>query len=348
MRKRCGIIFLCSILCFVITPGLACPSQLTFRVANYNVQNLFDLETHGTEYPEFVPNSCSGWNREMFELKCRRLSRVIADIRADIVALEEVESSKALLQLVMELKKRGCDYPFSVMSDTAGQSVGCALLSKYPVSFKKDLEVNHGHIRSILKTGINVHGRSLIVYVNHWTSKKWPESHRIKSANVLRQDIQTLPRGTDYLVIGDFNSEYDEFRSIVNEPELNDSQGFTGINHVLRTVSVGRLVDKMILKRHENQDLLYNLWLELPLSQRWSYIYKSKVSSLDSLMVPASLYDGRCVEYMENTFKRFTSGYVFSGKTINRWQTGRQGGGKHLGIGYSDHLPIYADFIVHK
>ena len=51
-----------------------------------------------------------------------------------------------------------------------------------------------------------------------------------------------LPAGTEYLLLGDFNSDYREYRVI--EPKHNDTGGVTGINHILGTIdSRGRLRD---------------------------------------------------------------------------------------------------------
>ena len=322
----------------------------TFRVAGYNVENLFDLERSGTEYEEFVPGGASGWTREMVEIKCGNVARVVVDLNADVLALEEVESRKALLLLQLKLKSKGVDYPYSAMSDTGRLAVGCAVLSKYPVVSKKDLAVDNGYERSILKILLDVHGKPLVVYVNHWASKRSPESERVKSAKVLKRELDGLDTGTDYLVMGDFNSNYDEFQTLVDDKELNDTKGVTGINHILGTVDGGRLVDEKVLRSKGRGSFLYNLWLELTPDQRWSYVFAGRKGALDNMMVPRSLYDGRGIDYKDNSFRRFGPDYLFNGKVLNRWRMSKDGLGreKHLGKGYSDHLPVYADFTLNK
>ena len=332
-------IFLCS----ASHPAFADQSQ-SFRVANYNVENLFDLDSQGTEYREYIPYGARGWNNEMLDIKLRHLARVIFDLKADILALEEVESKKALFLLRDKLKSSGTDYGFSAMAETDGQAVGCALLSRFPITMKKDITVENGRERNILKVVLDIHGQPLTVYVNHWVSKKHPESRRRASALALKRDLRLLPSSSDFLLIGDFNSDYDEYRRFIHDDTLNDTGGRTGVNHDLKTLVSDVLIDEKKLCSRKDMDFLYNLWLEIPLNQRWSYNFFGKKGSLDSMLVPASLYDHKGISYRDNSFKRFTPDYLFSRGAIYRWQMDKSGKGRHLGRGYSDHLPVYADF----
>jgi len=323
-------------------------SSTVFRLACFNVQNLFDLERRGTEYVEFVPDGVSGWNRKMLELKHAHLGRVVADLEADVLALTEVESQKALAGFQAFLETKGVRYPFSAMVEPGRQAVGCALLSVYPIISKKDLVVDRGRGRSILKVALKVEGRPFIVYVNHWPSRKNPESRRIRYARVLKKELRTLNPGSDYVVAGDLNSDYDEFRTFAQNRELNDTRGETGINHVLGTVRNGRLVEIPMLKSKTDGDLLYNLWLERPVDRRWSYIFFKRKETLDHILVPGSLFDGRGIDYLGRSFNHFAPSYLFDGRRINRWKMSGKKVKRHLGEGYSDHLPVYADFTVNK
>ena len=37
----------------------------TFKVASYNLENLFDLTRDGTEYLEYIPNTGYGWTKDI-------------------------------------------------------------------------------------------------------------------------------------------------------------------------------------------------------------------------------------------------------------------------------------------
>lgn len=323
-------------------------TSTVFRLACFNVQNLFDLERRGTEYVEFVPDGVSGWNRKMLELKHVHLGQVVADLNADVLALTEVETEKALAGFQSFLETKGVNYPFSAMVAPRRQAVGCALLSVYPIISKKELVVDRGRGRSILKVVLKVEGRPFIVYVNHWPSRKNPESRRIRYARVLKKELMTLNPGSDYVVAGDLNSDYDEFRTFAQNRELNDTCGETGINHVLGTAWNGRLVEISMLKSKTGGDLLYNLWLERPVDRRWSYIFFGRKETLDHILVPRALFDGRGIDYLDRSFNHFAPSYLFDGRRINHWKMSGKKVKRHLGKGYSDHLPVYADFTVNK
>ena len=73
----------------------------TFSIASYNVENFFDLNKDNTEYNEFVPNTKTAWNEKNFNIKVNNLVKVLKDIDADIIALQEIEN-RELMQLLLK------------------------------------------------------------------------------------------------------------------------------------------------------------------------------------------------------------------------------------------------------
>ena len=71
----------------------------TFKVVSYNVENLFDLTKDGTEYTEYIPNTGYGWTKDIVDIKVANIAEVIKDLRADVVALQEIESKRSLIFL---------------------------------------------------------------------------------------------------------------------------------------------------------------------------------------------------------------------------------------------------------
>jgi competence ComEA-like helix-hairpin-helix protein len=341
IKKEAIISILLLLLCFINSA-----EAKTFKVASYNVENLFDLILHGTEYPEFVPNAAFGWNKEIADIKYSNIAKVIKDLEADVVTLQEVESKEAFTSLRKKLKEIGTDYPYFALADSKAAPVRCALLSKFPIIERKEIEVNVDNeaARSILKATVDISGMPFIIFVNHWKSKKGPESMRISYAKTLKREIDKLGKDTDFILLGDFNSNYDEYRTFRNRTRLNDTKDITGINHILNTIQDSAMVDeKMLTEQHEN-DYLYNLWLEISAAKRWSYIFDGKKESPDNIIVPKALYNNKGISYDDNSFDKFQPDYLFKDKTIYRWQMAERGRGKHLGKGYSDHLPIFANF----
>ncbi len=316
----------------------------TFKVASYNVENLFDLTWDGTEYPEYIPNAVYGWTRDIADIKYTNIARVIKDLGGDVVALQEVESKKALIALRDKLKDSGVDYPYLEIAGSKATPVKCALLSKFPIVEREEIRLDNEVARNILKTTLDIDGNRIILFINHWKSKQGPESMRIDYAKALRREIDKLTKDIDFILIGDFNSNYNEYKTFQNLSRLNDTGGITGINHILRTIKDSELVSEKIVTRQAGNVYLYNLWLEINITRRWSYNFFGKKETPDNIIVSKGLYDDKGISYSDNSFNRFTPAYLFRERAIYRWQRTENGRGRHLGDGYSDHLPIFAYF----
>ncbi|MFP4668619.1 MAG: endonuclease/exonuclease/phosphatase family protein, partial [Desulfobacterales bacterium] len=344
MVKRRFLWFIGVWVVFAVVQASAVPAGAEcFRVASWNVENLFDLSHDGTEYSGYIPGAKYGWNEKMLDVKLENLSRVIADLSPDIIGLQEVESEKALALLENRLKSRDENFSYAVITDDDSATVECALLSKYPVISHDEIRVA-GEGRSILRVDLDISGSRVVVFVNHWKSKSGPESRRIAYARALAEALGKLPEDTDYILLGDFNSNYDEFRTIRDRSSLNDTNGKTGINHVLKTVSDNEMIDEKELSESPGKQFHYNLWSELEKQRRWSSLFFGNPCSPDAILLPAALYDDKGISYVDNSFGKFDPGYLFDGDRLLRWQRADRGKGRHLGSGYSDHLPVYACF----
>jgi hypothetical protein len=175
-------------------------------------------------------------------------------------------------------------------------------------------------------------------------------------AKALRKGIDKLTADADFILIGDFNSNYNEYTTFRNSSRLNDTNGITGINHILKTIidtgidtgkdssKDSKMVNEKILIKQAANEYLYNLWLEVSKARRWSYNFFGKKDSPDNIIVSKGLYDDKGISYSDNSFNKFQPNYLFKGKAVYRWQKAKRGTGRHLGKGYSDHLPIFAYF----
>jgi len=47
-----------------------------FKIASYNVENIFDLKYDGTEYKEYIPNTNTNWNKKTYTIKLKNISKV--------------------------------------------------------------------------------------------------------------------------------------------------------------------------------------------------------------------------------------------------------------------------------
>jgi len=316
-------------------------SAKPFSVATYNVENLFDAVYNGTEYKEYIPGK-HGWNRHIAEKKLDHTAEVICDLDADILGLQEVENEAVFTALRKRLKHVGCNYHYGAVTHKKGSPIQVALLSRFPIDKSRELEVSYASgVRNILEVEISVNRIPLTLFVNHWKSKsrRGYESKRLAYARTLAARIDTLPKGRAYIVLGDLNSNYDAHRTLPKR--LDDTSGKRGLNHLLHTVTQKGFVTETEMQKGL-PGMHYDLWLELPFRQRWSHKFYGRKSTLDHILLPAALFDGKGIDYLNDSFTVFKRKYLFTKKGyIYSWQFK---GRKHTGKGYSDHLPLIARF----
>ncbi|CAA6801933.1 MAG: Unknown protein [uncultured Sulfurovum sp.] len=321
-------------LLFFFIPYFLCSSPI--KIATYNVENLFDASFQGTEYEEYIPGK-HNWNSRMVEIKLNHVAEVICDVDADILGLQEVENKAILKKLMQRLKKVGCPYKYSAITSKKGAAIQVALLSRYKVLKSSDIVVSGApRVRNILEADVAVEGESLTVFVNHWKSKAYKgyESKRIAYAKALQARIARLAPSKEYVIIGDFNSDHNAYLTL--EDKNNDTQGQTAFSDVLHT----KVEEYEIV--HAQRGKHYTLWKELAVEDRWSHKFYGKKSSLDQIVLPQKMFDGKGIDYVNNSFNVFKADYLFTKRGyINRWQYKK---GKHRAKGYSDHLPVFAYF----
>jgi endonuclease/exonuclease/phosphatase family metal-dependent hydrolase len=330
----------------------SCNDADSVMILFYNVENLFDMHNDGGEYPQFRPFRCN-WSWDTYRAKLDNITSVIAAAAPDIVALAEIENKRVLNALKRALEAKRIRYPYCAFGDYPNATnVSTAVLSRYPIAQTGGLpgpKVGKFFSRNILEADLRIGGRTVKLFVNHWPSKKHPESYRIAAATTLRSRLRALPASTDYVILGDLNSNYNECMTFTRK-KLNDTKGTTGINHVLATIEndSSRAVfvseDRMT---HAPDFLHYNLWLELPEHERRGYLFRGKPETPDNILIPPSLYDSTGFSYADNSFGVFTwDGKLVQGNAVYRWQTAWVAGKPyHLGKGYSDHLPIYMKLV---
>ena len=311
------------------------------KIATYNIENLFDLRYSGHEYEEYIPNTSWQWNSTNYRKKIKNISQVIVDMAPDIIAIQEIESLQALKDLRAQVQRDGLYLPYYAISSAKQTSVKVALLSKYPLR-SQELRITASYrYRNILEAKVQLGNEQLYIFVNHWKAKSGPESRRIVSAKILKQRLNTLG-DVNYVLLGDFNSDYRENETFLRKRKLNDTGGITGINHILKTVDHNEAVTYHALQGCSQ--CAYNLWYELPKEQRWSHKYRGRGEGLDSMIISPKLADKKGIEYTADSFHKFDAPYLFKKGRIYRWQRSRKYPKHHLGKGYSDHLPIYATF----
>jgi len=299
--------------------------SMEFKVASYNVENLFDMQYNGTEYKEYIPNK-HNWTQSILNQKLTNISEVICEIDADIIALQEIENRNALKLLQNSLKSFGCNYKYGAITNNKRTAIEVALLSKIPIQTHNDIVVSKKlKIRNILEVKFLIDNNPLYIFVNHWSSKRSlsNQSKRLASAEALNRRVNSLPNGSEYIILGDFNCNYNSY----------------DIAYILKTVKKNR---EMVRECNLDISTRYNLWLEEPIYKRWSYNFYGKKDGIDAIIIPYTLFNGRGIDYINNSFSIFKRDYLFHKRGyIFRWEYKK---GRHRGVGYSDHLAISAKF----
>jgi len=318
--------------------------ETNLKIATYNVENLFDLKKNGYEYKEYIPYTKANWNDKTYKVKLNNISKVIKDINADIIALQEIESLQALKDLRFTLKQKGLYYQYFKIANYKKTNIKVAILSKIPFIYTHEIAVTSSYrYRNILEAKFKINNQELYLLVNHWKSKSGPESQRIVSAKKIIKRVQELGVEKNIILLGDFNSNYEEYKVFKRKRKHNDTDGITGINHILKSIEY---TNKAKYTKIENGEF-YNLMYDTPKENRWTYIFRGKKGNLDNILISSSLLQHNGIHYKNDSISVYKPSYLFKGKNIYRWQVSHAKTPRHKGKGYSDHLALIAEFVVH-
>lgn len=165
---------------------------------------------------------------------------------------------------------------------------------------------------------------------------------RILSAKRLRDRIEKIGYDKNIILLGDFNSHYEENKLFMRNIHHNDTNGRTGINDVLRTSSQKNKAKDTTWQKNS----FYNLWYDTEEKERYSYVYRGKKEALDNILISQSLLNKNGAYYKHNSVSNVVKDYMlYKGKYPYRWKISQARIPKHKGEGYSDHLPVIATFI---
>jgi endonuclease/exonuclease/phosphatase family metal-dependent hydrolase len=325
--------------------GLSVYGEEPFRVMFYNVENLFDTEDDPKKNDnEFTPKGSRSWTNKRYYAKLNNLAKVITSVgqwdTPALVGLCEVENDKVLKDLTTysPLKKMTYRYVLTESDDRRGIDV--ALLyqrDRFKYLYHRAVPIHFpGNKRKKTRDLLHVSGQvitgdTLDVFICHFPSRRGgeieSEPDRIYVASVVREKVDSLMsvrKKANILIMGDFNDE-----------PANKS-----ISNTLQAKAVSSKPDK--------KDL-YNPFLSIQeKSKTGSYKYGRDWNFLDQIIVSGELLDERNrFRLLPGSVAIFQAPFLliedksYRGKRPKKTYHGR----KYEG-GYSDHLPVYADFNV--
>ena len=210
------------------TPEAARPAG-TFRVASYNVENLFDAVDDPARKDEGTPP------KDVEAM--RKLAQTMKKVDADVVTMQEVENLDVLNQF-LDQNLPGL-YPYRVLVEGNDErGIDVAIASKYPIqkvtSHKDDrfpLPGGKGTTtfrRDLLRADVQVGAYPFSVYTTHFKAQgggQRADDVRLAEAREARRLVQEEMKaypGQRYVLTGDFNDTPD---SAVGKVFLNPGEG---------------------------------------------------------------------------------------------------------------------------
>lgn len=218
--------------------SFAFESKKQYKIIQWNIQTFFDAVQDGIEYQEFQKNK--KWNKNAYEKRLNKLIQGIKKTNADIYVFEEIENQDIILDISNKLAGNSWNenenWKHGVFAKNPGDSIGCAVLSKYPISnltiHNLDERVSNKKMpsmRPVMKMSISINEKDLILFVNHWKSKSggaeesefWRDLQENNLARLVYNEKSKNP-DTPVIMAGDFNRDIKEFYITSMKNEINN------------------------------------------------------------------------------------------------------------------------------
>jgi endonuclease/exonuclease/phosphatase family metal-dependent hydrolase len=205
-------------------------------VVSYNLQNLFDDVSQGTEYPAFDPEKGS-YGSEDYRRRLETLGGLLSGAFSEppsVLVLQEVENLGVAGDL---LDAAGWTHAYEhlLFDPVPVGSVGVAVASVLPVrEVRSHRSVYRGRSdRTILEVRLEAGGDQpgtgdILLFANHWKSRRpsreETEPRRLLSAAALGFRISETQAGL-YLVVGDLNTETPSLPGFAQPWDTGDHPG---------------------------------------------------------------------------------------------------------------------------
>lgn len=251
----------------------------TLKIATYNVENLFDGENNGNEYPDFRIGK-GKWSAQNASEKLVRIREVLNAINADIIALQEVENEQILKELAKD-----SGYKFITFTASKNAPVGLGVLSKIRPENSEKFAVSGVKTRDILRLGFRLENEQFELFVVHFPAYKRNGLKAQKHAEITLRTA--LGERKNVIVLGDFNTPF--------------GSGKTNL-----------LYNIMTTKNYTN------LWSELPYSQRYSFAAYGKKRAIDHILLSSEFLLSSQLAYVCDSFKVFKPDFMMNGDFVKQ------------------------------
>lgn len=347
-----NVIHKIGVILFLLCPYISLYGQegkdtLTFRIVSYNVENLFDSrhDTLKNDY-EFLPDGIRHWNYAKYRKKLDNIARVLIATGGwtspALVALCEVENDSVMRDLTRYSALREADYRYVMTQSPDERGIDVALLYQrnlFKLLSYQSLPIdkprkNSRPTRDILHvSGLLLTRDTLDVLVAHFPSRsggaKESKPYRLLAARKVKHAIDSLYMmrlHPQIVLLGDFN-DYPKNKSV---------------KEVLEADTPPASPDS--LSPHK----LYHLLAKKAKSRKHfgSYKYQGEWKLLDHIIVSGTLLQKHASLYTDESIADiFCPPFLL---TEDKKHGGKQPFRTYYGMkyqgGYSDHLPVWAEF----
>ena len=332
-----------------------------FRVAFYNLENLFDTVDGPNDDAEFLPASENRWNTERYQSKLKNMAKVIDSIAPDILGVVEVENAFVLEDLRKychsmhvsqtvaveneDRKPPGSDFEIVHRESPDARGIDVALIYNRQKFYATGVYMTSVTLADGYKTRdiMRVHlverltGDSLAIFVNHWPSRRGgaaSAASRMAAAAALTQTLQNNPSiPANYLLMGDFNDDPED-------PSITEGlQAGDAFHSIVNLAFTARAADSTIgtLAWHTGWNMFDQIMVSRPLYYANLHRHESdgNASQIASAMPNINVY--KRVWMLQH-----------DGNKYDGWPLRTFAGKKYMN-GFSDHLPVYTDIVlVHR
>lgn len=321
---------------FILLSCTACPldpfarDEGSLTLMSYNLQNLFDDVSQGSEYPEYDPANGT-WGRDAYDAKLAELAAVIRRVepKPDLILVQEAENSRVLERLSAEYLPLD-SYDFAAAPQSEGAAAQTGLLSSLPIRTLRCHRAGGGDgERHILELELLIDGERFVIFNSHWKSRiggrESTEEQRILAARFVARRIAELESeesGLNIILAGDLNA--DPYQPVDGfQPALAAVDPPPERAPVIWVASPGAPAGP-------GECTLYSGWENL--AGEGSYRYAGLWERIDHFLWTASLSDGRGWEVAD--FLVWNDPLL-----LNEYGSPRPFSVDRLD-GYSDHLPL--------
>lgn len=313
-------------------------SQDSFRIMFYNCENFFDTRDDPEKSDEdFLPSSKYFWTYGRYLEKQRNVSKVISAVGGwevpAIVGLCEVENDSVIYALTRYSPLKELNYRYICTNSADRRGIDVALLYQRD-KFKLLSSISHRvqlerPTRDILHvTGQVISGDTLDVFVCHFPSRLGGE----KETELLRDRVALeLRKQADSIVNLRVKA------NIVMMGDFNDYPNSHSLYEILGAKAPNDTTAKYI-------NIMYPL---LGKEEMGSHKYESEWGVLDQIIVNRAVVNNSRFQLKSTIGNIFKSDFLleddpkYGGKRPYRTYLGLRYRG-----GFSDHLPVFVDFIV--